>query len=89
MNIEVMEQLLKDLAANVGYDLIPSPFDTPFVEASVEGLPDSKQFFWTVPASVLNSKEQEEFRKMCIEADIIARPRFLGQQMKTNVWLSF
>ena len=71
MNIEVMEQLLKDLAANVGYDLIPSPFDTPFVEASVEGLPDSKQFFWTVPASVLNSKEQEEFRKMCIEADII------------------
>lgn len=71
MNIEVMEQLLKDLAANVGYDLIPSPFDTPFVEASVEGLPDSKQFFWTVPASVLNSKEQEDFRKMCIEADII------------------
>lgn len=71
MNIEVMEQLLKDLAANVGYDLIPSPFDTPFVEASVEGLPDSKQFFWTVPVSVLNSKEQEEFRKMCIEADII------------------
>lgn len=66
-----MEQLLKDLAANVGYDLIPSPFDTPFVEASVEGLPDSKQFFWTVPASVLNSKEQEEFRKTCIEADII------------------
>lgn len=71
MDIEVMEQLLKDLAANVGYDLIPSPFDTPFVEASVEGLPDSKQFFWTVPASVLNSKEQEEFRKTCIEADII------------------
>lgn len=71
MNIEVMELLLKDLAANVGYDLIPSPFDTPFVEASVEGLPDSKQFFWTVPASILNSKEQEEFRKMCIEADII------------------
>jgi len=71
MNIEVMEQLLKDLAANVGYDLIPSPFDTPFEEASVEDLPDSKQFFWTMPASVLNSKEQEEFRKMCIEADII------------------
>lgn len=71
MNIEVMEQLLKDLAANVGYDLIPKPFDTPFVEASIEGLPDSKQFFWTVPASVLNNKEQEEFRKMCIKADII------------------
>ena len=71
MNIEVMEQLLKDLAANVGYDLIPAPFDTPFEEASIEGLPDSKQFFWPVPASVLNDKEHEEFRKMCVEADII------------------
>ncbi len=71
MNIDVMEQLLKDLAANVGYDLIPAPFDTPFVEASVEGLPDSKQFFWPVPASVLNDKKHEEFRKMCVEADII------------------
>ena len=71
MNIEVMEQLLKDLAANVGYDLIPAPFDTPFEEASIEGLPDSKQFFWPVPTSVLNDKEHEEFRKMCVEADII------------------
>lgn len=71
MNIEVTEQLLKDLAANVGYNLIPVPFDTPFAEASIEGLPENKQFFWTVPASVLNNKEQEEFRKMCIEADII------------------
>ena len=71
MNIEVMEQLLKDLAANVGYDLIPAPFDTPFAETSIEGLPDSKQFFWPVPASVLNDKEHEEFRKMCVEADII------------------
>lgn len=71
MNIEVMEQLLKDLAANIGYELIPNPFGTPFEGASLETLPDSKQFFWTVPASVLNSKEQEEFRKMCIEADII------------------
>ena len=70
-NIEVVEQLLKDLAANVGYDLIPSPFDTPFAEASIEGLPDSKHFFWTVPSSVLNDKEHEEFRKMCVEADII------------------
>lgn len=70
-NIEVMEQLLKDLAANIGYTLIPNPFDTPFEESSLEGLPDSKQFFWTVPASVLNSKEHEDFRKMCIEADII------------------
>ena len=71
MNIEVMEQLLKDLAANVGYELIPNPFDTPFAEASIEGLPDSKQFFWPVPSSVLNDKEHEEFRKMCVEADII------------------
>lgn len=71
MNIEVMEQLLKDLAANVGYDLISAPFDTPFEEASIEGLPDSKQFFWPVPVSVLNDKEHEEFRKMCVEADII------------------
>ena len=71
MNIEVMEQLLKDLAANVGYDLISTPFDTPFAEASIEGLPDSKQFFWPVPASILNDKEHEGFRKMCIDADII------------------
>lgn len=71
MNIEVMEQLLKDLAANVGYDLILAPFDTPFEEASIEGLPDSKQFFWPVPTSVLNDKGHEEFRKMCVEADII------------------
>ena len=71
MNIEVMEQLLKDLAANVGYDLIPAPFDTPFEEASIERLPDSKQFFWPVPTSVLNDKGHEEFRKMCVEADII------------------
>lgn len=71
MNIEVMEQPLKDLAANVGYDLIPAPFDTPFEEASIEGLPDSKQFFWPVPSSVLNDKEHEEFRKMLVEADII------------------
>ena len=71
MNNEVMEQLLRDLAANVGYDLIPAPFETPLEEASIEGLPDSKQFFWPVPVSVLNDKEHEEFRKMCVEADII------------------
>ena len=71
MNIEVTVLLLKVLADKVGYDLIPSPFDTPFEEASIEGLPDSKQFFWPVPASVLNDKEHEQFRKMCIEADII------------------
>ena len=71
MNVEVMEQLLKDLAANVGYDLIPAPFETPFEEASIEELPDSKQMFWTVPASVLSGKDYYDFRKMCIEADII------------------
>ena len=70
-NVEVMEQLLKDLAANVGYDLITNPFDTPFNEDSIKRLPDCEQFFWTVPASVLNNKEYEGFRKMCIEADII------------------
>ena len=71
MSIEVMEQLLKDLAANVGYELISNPFDTPFEEASIEELPESKFFFWTVPTSVLNSKEHESFRKNCVEADII------------------
>lgn len=71
MNKEEIEQLLKDLAANVGYVLISAPFDTPFNETSIERLPDSKQFFWTVPASVLNDKEHQEFRKMCINADII------------------
>lgn len=70
-NIEVMEQLLKDLAANVGYELIPNPFDTPFEEASIEVLPEYKHFFWPVPASALKSKEHEDLRKMCIEADII------------------
>ena len=62
---------MRDLAAIVGYDLIPAPFDSPFEEASIEGLPDSKQLLWPVPASVLNDKEHEEFRKMCVEADII------------------
>lgn len=71
MIIKEQEQLLRDLAAIVGYDLIPAPFDSPFEEASIEGLPDSKQLLWPVPASVLNDKEHEEFRKMCVEADII------------------
>jgi hypothetical protein len=71
INKEEIEQLLKDLAANVGYVLISAPFDTPFNETSIKRLPDSKQFFWTVPASVLNDKEHQEFRKMCINADII------------------
>ena len=71
MNKEEIEQLLKDLAANVGYVLISAPFDTPFNKTSIERLPDSKQLFWTVPASVLNDKEHEQFRVMCINADII------------------
>ena len=71
MIIEEQEQLLRDLAAIVGYDLIPAPFDSPFEEASIEELPDCKQLFWPVPVSVLNDKEHEEFRKMCVEADII------------------
>ena len=71
MNKNEIEQLLKDLAANVGYVLISAPFDTPFNKTSIERLPDSKQLFWTVPASVLNDKEHEQFRVMCINADII------------------
>ena len=71
MTPEVMEQLLKDLAANVGYELIQKPFDTPFEEVSIKALPDAKRFFWTVPASVLNDNEHEAFRRMCVEADII------------------
>ena len=71
MNKNEIEQLLKDLAANVGYVLISEPFDTPFNEASIEILPDSEKILWPVPKSILNDKEHEEFRKMCINADII------------------
>ena len=71
MNIVEMKQLLIDLAANVGYELIPAPFDLPFEEKSLELLPNCKQLFWTVPTSVLNSKNHESFRRMCIEADVI------------------
>ena len=71
MNIEVMEQLLKNLAANIGYELIPNPFGTPFEEASLETLPDDKQFVWPVPASVLSDDTHKEFRKMWIDADLI------------------
>lgn len=71
MNIEVMEQLLKDLAANVGYELIPNPFDTPFEEASLKTLPDDKQFIWPVPVTVLTDVAHKDFRKMWIDADLI------------------
>ncbi len=71
MNVEVMEQLLKDLAANVGYDLIPAPFDTSFEEASLDTLPDYKQFVWPVPASVLVDDVHKDLRKMLIDADLI------------------
>ena len=71
MNIEEMEQLLKDLAANVGYELIPNPFDTPFEESSLEMLPDDKQFIWPVPASVMNDEVHKDFRKMWVNADLI------------------
>lgn len=70
-NIEVMEQLLKDLAANVGYTLIPNPFDTPFEEASLKKLSDDKQFIWPVPISVLSDDSHKDFRKMWIDADLI------------------
>ena len=68
---EEIEQLLKDLAANVGYDIIPAPFNTPFAEESFTDLPESKQFLWTLPTSVLNNEEHKPFRRMCVEADII------------------
>lgn len=71
MNKEVLEQLLKNLAANVGYDLIPNPFEIPFAESSIENLPDAERLFWPVPASVLNDKEHLEFRKLCVKADVI------------------
>lgn len=71
MNIEEMKQLLTDLAANIGYELPPAPFDVPFEEESIELLPDCKQFIWTVPTSVLNNKDHESFRRTCIESDII------------------
>ena len=71
MSIEVIEQLLKDLAANIGYELIPNPFDTPFEEASLETLPDDKQFVWPVPASVLNDEAHKDFRKMWVDTDLI------------------
>ena len=71
MKTEVMEQLLKDLAAYIGYELIPNPFDTPFEEDSIKNLPDANRFFWTIPASFLNDKVHETFRKLCVKADII------------------
>ena len=71
MNIEVMEQLLKDLVANIGYELIPNPFDTPFEESSLKTLPDDKQFVWPIPASVLNDEAHKDFRKMWVDADLI------------------
>ena len=71
MNIEVMEQLLKNLAANIGYELIPNPFGTPFEETSLETLPDDKQFVWPVPVSVLSDDVHKDFRKMWIDADLI------------------
>lgn len=71
MSIEVMEQLLKDLAANVGYELISNPFDTPFEESSLEMLPEDKQFIWPVPASVLNDEAHKDFRNMWVNTDLI------------------
>ena len=71
MNIELMEHLLKNLAANIGYELLPKPFGMPFEEASLETLPDDKQFVWPVPASVLSDGAYKDFRKMWIDSDLI------------------
>lgn len=70
MSTEVMEQLLKDLAANVGYELIANPFDTPF------GVRDNKtpfpsRFAWPVPASVLKDEGHKERRKAWVDSELI------------------
>ena len=62
---------MKNLAANIGYELIPNPFGTPFEEASLETLPDDKQFLWPVPVSVLSDDAHKDFRKMWIDSDLI------------------
>ena len=83
-NIEVMEQLLKNLAANIGYELIPNPFGTPFEEASLETLPDDKQFLWPVPVSVLSDDAHKDFRKMWKQNSL-----GYGRLMKTTEWPSY
>ncbi|MBQ8462556.1 MAG: hypothetical protein IJ544_00360 [Prevotella sp.] len=71
MNIEVMEQLLKDLAANVGYELIPNPFDTPFDMESLKVLPDAHKIIWPVDEFVLNSTDTKDLRERFVNADFI------------------
>lgn len=63
----------KDVAKEtiVDYDLIPALFDTSFEETSIEGLPDSKQFFWPMRTSVMNDKEHKEFNKIQIDEDLL------------------
>lgn len=70
MNVEVMEQLLKDLAANVGYDLIPAPFDTPFEKDGIKVTLPSR-FIWPIPVSVLRDESHKDYRKTWIDADLI------------------
>ena len=71
MNVEVMEQLLKDLAANIGYDLIPNPFETPFDMEKLKILPDTPKIIWPIDESVLNSPETKELRERFVNADFI------------------
>ena len=70
MNIEVMEQLLKDLAANVGYDLIPNPFTTPFEEGGAKDALTS-HIVWPIPVSVLRDEAHKEYRKKWLDGDFI------------------
>jgi hypothetical protein len=70
-NIEVMEQLLKDLAANVGFELIPNPFETPFEMEKLKILPDAPKIIWPIDESVLNSPETKALRERLVNADYI------------------
>lgn len=70
-NIEVMEQLLKDLAANVGYELIPNPFETPFDMDSLKILPDAPKIIWPLDEYVLNSLQTKELRERFVNADFV------------------
>ena len=83
-NIEVKEQLLKDLAANIGYELIPEPFTTPFEEDSLKTMPSIKQFIWPVPTSVLTDEAHKDFRKMWVDADLIDTVAELSWEWPSN-----
>lgn len=71
LNIEVMEQLLKNLAANIGYELIPNPFDTPFDMEKLKYLPEAPKIIWPIDESVLSSPKTKELRERFVDADFV------------------